>query len=211
MPLRADAEEQDVERGHRAVVFRPGRRAQQCRVAGGCRLRVVAVRPVGAGHGVHPRRVDVHVVEQGRAGARFVPLLVPGRQEPLISPPDVDMAPVHGVPGRRGGKLGEHRGADATAGKHERRGAPRRHGINEPRHQPGGDSPGQQRRIPVDNDFRCAHRPAISSSVSTPVCPWSGSRACSPAGQPGAGEGPLPAGSPPDGPLSCWPASVPPS
>ena len=79
VPLGADAEHQHVELGHRAVVLRPGRGGQPRRVPGGRRLRVVAVRPVGSRHGVHPGRVDVHVIEQGRARAGLVPVRVAGR------------------------------------------------------------------------------------------------------------------------------------
>ena len=50
-------------------------------------------------HRVHPRRVDGDVVQQGLAGAGLVALGVAGRQEPLVAPPDVHLAPVDGVAG----------------------------------------------------------------------------------------------------------------
>ena len=96
--VRAHAEQQHVEAGHRAVVLRPGGLAQLGGVGVGRLLGRQA--RVGAAHHVHPRGVDVDVVEQRLAGAGLVALGVAGGQEPLVAPPDVQAPPVDGVAGR---------------------------------------------------------------------------------------------------------------
>ena len=125
MPFGADAEHQHVERGHRAVVLRRGRGGQPRRVPGGCRLRVVAIGAVRTrmddpGPGRHRRDRAEPNVRRSRSLPR-----VAGREEPLVSPPDIQVPPVDGVPGRRDGEFGEHLGADAASGQHDRSGAAR--------------------------------------------------------------------------------------
>jgi len=119
MPVRADAEQQHVKRRHRAVIFGPGGRRQPAGVPRGRRLRVVAVWAVRARHRPHPGRVRVQVPQQRCPCPGLVPLRMPGGQEPLVAPPDVQPPPVHRVPGRRRRELSQHRGADPAAGEHQ--------------------------------------------------------------------------------------------
>ena len=117
--VRADAQQQDIERRHIVVVARSGGLAKLDRVALGRRLRIVAVRPVGCRHRVHPPGVDRHVVEQSGSRAGLVALRVTGWQEPFVAPPDVQPGPVDRVAARRlrqGGKRGR---AQATTGEHD--------------------------------------------------------------------------------------------
>ena len=185
--LGADAQQQDVERGHRAVIFRRGRLAQPRRVAGRRRLGFAAVRAAGRRHGVDPGRIDVDVIEQGGARAGLVPLLVPGRLEPLVPPPDVHVPPVHRVAGRGRRELGEHGGADPAAGEHQRGGAAGRGRVHQPGDQPRRDRLGQQRGVPVDDDLRSAHGPAISCPAAAARRSCTGS-ACTGVGRPGQPE-----------------------
>jgi glycine/D-amino acid oxidase-like deaminating enzyme len=166
--FRAEPEHEDVERRHRAMIFRPGRGAQRGGVPGGRGLRVVAVRAVRGRHRMDPARIDVDVVEQRRAGPGLVALGMPGRQEPLVAPPDVQVRPVDRVPHGGGGQLGQHRGADATARQHQRRRAPRRLHVDQPGHQPGGDDLGQQLLVAVDHHHRRGH--GDPSSPASAAC-----------------------------------------
>ena len=168
MRLRADAEHEDVELRDLAVVFGLGRGLQPGGVPGRRGLRIVAVRPVRSGHRVHPGRIDVHVVQQRRASSGIVPLRVAGRRKPLVAPPDVQVPPVDRVPGRGGGQLGQHRGADAAPGQHHRGGPCRGHRIDQPGDQARGDRLGQQLRISVDDDLGHAHEALMKRFMTNP-------------------------------------------
>jgi hypothetical protein len=88
---------------------------------------------------VNPAWLNVDMVEQGAARTSFVALGIARRQEPLVAPPDLDPAPVDGVPRRSGGQLREDLGADPAAGQYDRGDALGRDGVNEPGDEPGGD------------------------------------------------------------------------
>jgi hypothetical protein len=103
---------------------------------------------------VHVPRQDVDVVEQRAARACLVPLRVPGRQETLVAPPDLDPAPVDRVPGGGCGEFGEHLRSDAAAGQHDRSQALRADRVDQPGNQPGRDRLGEQPAVVVDQDLR---------------------------------------------------------
>ncbi len=180
MGVRPEAEHQEVERRHRAVVLGARGGLQPGRVAGRRRGGIVAVRAVGPGHGVHPGRIDIHMVEQCLAGAGLVTLRVAGRQEPLIPPPDVQFPPVHGVPCSGGGQLGQHSGAHPASGEHDRGRATGGLGVDQPGDQPGGHRLGEQALIPVDQHGGSAHedflRPCVA--VLSPGGEAAGATAC---------------------------------
>ena len=155
--VRADAEQQDVEGGDRAMIFRAGRRRQRVSVPRGGRLGIVAVGPVGAGHGVHPGRIGVEVAQQRLPGTGLVPLRVAGGQEALVPPPDVQPPPVHRVAGGRDRELGEHGGTDPAPGQHQRRRSRGCLDIDQPGDQPRGYRLGEQVRIQVGQHLRCGH------------------------------------------------------
>ena len=103
---------------------------------GGRGLRIVAVRPIRAWHRTHTRWIRIDVVEQRAACAGLVALRIARGQEPLVTPPDVQMPPIHRVTGRCHGKLDEHRGADAAPGQHQGGAALCGLRIHEPGDQP---------------------------------------------------------------------------
>ena len=111
---------------------------------------------VGA-HRVHLRRVHPDVVEQRGARLRVVALGVAGRQEPLVAPVELDLAPVDGVARHRGPHLLQHRDPDAAAGEHQLRHAARGLDVHQPGDQPGRGGGRQDVRLRVDGDLRCAH------------------------------------------------------
>ena len=124
-----DAEHEHVERRHRSVVLRPGRAASQdayrAAAARGRRRRSVRARHHGyLGRGRHPRDL-----EEGRE--RCGPSLLLSGGPPELKgkrsrPPTTRLAARRSRrwrPGRRGGELGQHLGADTAAGQHHRRGA----------------------------------------------------------------------------------------
>src|SRR4051812_28056318 len=120
MTVRPDPEQQNVEGRRRTVALRVGRAGQLVRVASGYGVEVVAVRAVARTHRMHPLRIEGHAVEQRLAGLRLVALRVAGRQEPLVTPPNVEGAPVDGIAGRCGGELTQGCDADASSGQHHR-------------------------------------------------------------------------------------------
>jgi len=106
---------------------------------------------------VHPGRIGVHAIQQGRTRTGLVPLRIAGPEKPLVCPPDVHMPPVDGVAGRRYPQFGEHRRADAASGQHHRRGPARSHRIDQPGNKPRRDRLGQQLRVIVHDHLGHAH------------------------------------------------------
>ena len=103
------------------------------------------------------RRVDPDVVEQRGAGLRLVPLGVTGREEPLVAPVELDLAPVDGIARDGGPHLLQHRDADAAAGQDElRHGAPGLE-VHEPGDEPGRRGPRKDVRLRMDDDLGGAH------------------------------------------------------
>src|SRR5712691_8458777 len=119
MRVWADAEQQHVESWSAGPVLGLGGGAQRPGVpVGGC-LWVSSIWAVRTGHRMDPVGRNTDVVEQHTAGAGLVALRITGGQEPLVAPPDLDPAPVHGVPSRRGRQFGQHLSADAAAGQYQ--------------------------------------------------------------------------------------------
>ena len=115
---------------------------------------------VGAGHRVHPGRVDVDVVEQGLAGPGLVALGVAAGQEALVAPPDVQVAasrPRRG-PGRRRARPASRcrRVPPVSTSEAE---PLRRLGVDQPGDQPGGDRLGEHaRRRGGRSQWECSRR-----------------------------------------------------
>ena len=116
--VRAEPEQQDVEARRRAVV--PGWRGggELARVPLGGRVEIVAGGAVAGRHRVHPGRVERRRASSSASRA-WVSLRsgCPRRQEALVTPPDVQPAPVDRVAGRATGQLAQRRIADAAAGQ----------------------------------------------------------------------------------------------
>src|ERR1035437_7335633 len=98
MGIRSKAEHQDVEL--RDVVPAGRRYGKLGGVSGSRRVNVGSVRPIGSWHRMNTRRVQRDGVEQRLAGLRLIAFRITGGQEPLVTPPEVQMPPVDGVPGR---------------------------------------------------------------------------------------------------------------
>ena len=130
-------------------------------VAGGRGVGVVAVRTVRRAHRVDARRVEVEVVEQRPPGLQLVALGVVGGDEPLVAPPDVDPAPVDGVPGGGAAHGLEQRDADAAAGQHDGRPAAQRLRVDEPGEQPGGGRLGQDVGVAGDDERGRSEAPCV--------------------------------------------------
>ncbi|CAM5309829.1 hypothetical protein STANM309S_01099 [Streptomyces tanashiensis] len=160
MRVRADAQHQHVEGRHPAVVAGTRGRGQLLRVrrSGGVD---VDVRPVRGRHGMHPRRVERHPVEQRSTGLGDVPLGVALGQEPLVAPPQVEPRPVDRVPRGRRTERREQAVAVAAAGQHDRGGATRGLGVHDPGDEPGRGGLGHQLLVAVDDQLRGAHLAAF--------------------------------------------------
>ncbi len=155
--VRADAQHQDVEGGHRAVVHRSGRLRQLGRVRLRRRLHVRAVRAVGGGHGVHALRVHRYGVQQCLAGLRDIALGVALGEVALVAPPQVEAAPVDGVPGGSRRQRGQQAVAVATAREDHGRGAPGGLRVHDLRDQAGRGGLRHQFLVVVDDQLRSAH------------------------------------------------------
>jgi hypothetical protein len=108
---------------------------------------------------MHPLRGYADDVQQGLARGLLVALVVVGRDEPLVAPPEVHRRPVDPLPGRGAGQGGDPlkgSGADAPAGEHHRRGPVHRLRGAQSGDQRLGDGPGQVRDVGLDDDVRRA-------------------------------------------------------
>ncbi len=119
-------------------------------------------------HRVHPHRVEVEVVQQGRARLPVVALGVLGRDEPLVTPPDVHLSPVHRAPGRGPAERVQGSDADAAAGQHDRGGPAQRLGVDQSGDQPSGHGGGQHLRVLGDDDDRGRAHVVVRAGSGTP-------------------------------------------
>ena len=95
--------------------------------------------------------------EQRLAGLLLVALVVVGRDEPLVAPPDVDVLPVDRLAHRLRGQPGdvlEDGDADPAPGQHDRRRAVHRLGGGQPGDQRLRRRPGQVLGVGLDDDVR---------------------------------------------------------
>ncbi len=139
------------------MVLRPGRLGQFRRVGLGRGLHVRTVRAVGGGHGVHALRVHGHRVQQGLAGLRDVALRVALGKVALVAPPQVQTAPVDGVPGRGRRQRGQQAVAVATAREDHRRLAPGGLRVHDLRDQTGRGGLRHQFLVVMHDQLRSAH------------------------------------------------------
>jgi adenosine deaminase len=152
----AEAEHENVEGRHRPVVLRSRGLAELAGVPVGGFLGDHAL--AGRGHGVDPGRVHVDVVEQRRAGAGLVALGITGRQEALVTPPDVQPRPFHRVVRGCGGHLGQRGDAHAAAGQHQMCPPLGRLGVGQTGDQARGHGLGQHVGVPVDQNRGNTHQ-----------------------------------------------------
>src|SRR5262249_44890000 len=112
-----------------------------------------------------------------------VPLGVALGQEPLVAPPQVDPAPVDGVPGGSGGERGQQAVAVAPAGQHDRGGAAGGLGVHDLGDQPGRRGLGHQLLVAVYDELWGAHFAAFFAGCFPPVLPvCSAAGSCAAAG-----------------------------
>ena len=175
VPVRADAQQADVERRCRAVVLRPRRPGQLGGVPRGRRLRVVTVRAVAGRHRVHPRRGPP-------APRRATPRGPGSRCAPGRRPAGTARRPTT-RPARRQ-STAPRAGEAATASRveramrparqHQRRRAPGRLDVGQPGDQPGSHRgrrarPGRGAR---GRSGRSSRRTSSSRSRPSGSGPW---------------------------------------
>ena len=103
-----------------------------------------------------PGRIHIHVVEQGFAGLRLVPVGVAVRQETLVTPPELDPPPVDRAPGRRLGDSPVHDRGDPATGQHDLSDPAAALYVDQPGDEPGRDGVGQALGVAVDQDRRAS-------------------------------------------------------
>src|SRR5690606_2760150 len=129
-------------------------------------VRVVPELDVRRRHRVHPGGIDAHVVEQGLAGLRLVPLRIPLRGEPLVAPGDLYVGPVDCLASRAEGHLLQHADAVATTGQHERSHPVLGLHVDQLRDQPGRGRRRKQLVALVHDDVLDRHDETASASWS---------------------------------------------